>query len=265
VALKDKDGNDPSGGSPVKIQIGDTVREITSALSVTIPDGTNYFNAGSSEVATYDVPFFVYVVWDSNSSAVALSVARRAHYRVVASSMSTTTDDKHLFNYANFTDGDAMANIGYFEAQNTGSAAYDWSVSAFTNDNLRHEPTFESRSLQWNPTWSGNGSMTVTLTTLQYATYKIVSDKCMPEIYGVFTIGGTLNTLVQATSPINTVDSNSYVMFGNARNSGSGPLIVSTGGIYSDNLLYVTTQNGANWTSGTGRRMLIGGGAVYPI
>lgn len=35
VALKNYEGNDPTSTKPVKIQIGDTVRTITSALSYT--------------------------------------------------------------------------------------------------------------------------------------------------------------------------------------------------------------------------------------
>jgi hypothetical protein len=37
-------GSDPSVSNPVYIRIGDTVRSITSALSVTKNAGTNWFN-----------------------------------------------------------------------------------------------------------------------------------------------------------------------------------------------------------------------------
>ena len=45
VAIKTLSGNNPSTSEPVYVRIGDTVRSITSALSVTRNDGTNWFNS----------------------------------------------------------------------------------------------------------------------------------------------------------------------------------------------------------------------------
>src|SRR5687768_11522447 len=47
VASKTLAGADPSAGDPVKVTIGGTERTITSALSVTKLDATNWCNAGS--------------------------------------------------------------------------------------------------------------------------------------------------------------------------------------------------------------------------
>src|SRR5690348_826774 len=52
VSLKTRAGNNPSTSEPVTIYIGGTRRRITAALSVTKNAGTNWFAAGSSEMAT---------------------------------------------------------------------------------------------------------------------------------------------------------------------------------------------------------------------
>jgi len=65
VAIKTLSGNNPSTSEPVYVRIGDTVRSITSALSVTRNDGTNWFNSGSSELATFEVDYFVYLGYNA--------------------------------------------------------------------------------------------------------------------------------------------------------------------------------------------------------
>ncbi len=59
VALKTLAGNNPSVSDPVFIRIGDTVRAITSALSVTKNAGTNWGNAGGAELATQEMNIVV--------------------------------------------------------------------------------------------------------------------------------------------------------------------------------------------------------------
>jgi len=147
VKITHPDGNNPSSARPLYFKIGDTVRSATAALSVTLTDGTNWFNSGSAELGTLAVPYFVYVVWDSNSSIVDIAVARKPHYKIVAASMGTSTNDNYISDAGNYTAGDDMANIGYFEAiLSLSGTSHLWTVPTFTNDNLRHEPTYES---QW--------------------------------------------------------------------------------------------------------------------
>jgi hypothetical protein len=49
VAIKTLAGSDPSSSDPVYARIGNTVRSITAALSVTKNAGTNWFNSGAAE------------------------------------------------------------------------------------------------------------------------------------------------------------------------------------------------------------------------
>lgn len=205
VAVKTLAGNDPSATEPLFFKIHDTIYSVTAALSITINAGTNWFNSGGSELATLAVPYFVYVVYDSNSAVVALTIGRKAHYRIVASGMTTTTSENHIYNYANFTDGDNMANIGYLEATLSAGAGYTWTVPTFTGNNLRHEPTYESQWMTWAPTYSASGSLTYTSVTSNVAKYKIASKRLLPSLKATGTLGGSASTALYATLPMDGI------------------------------------------------------------
>ena len=183
VKVTHPDGNNPSSARPLYFKIGDTIRSAVAALSITIVDGTNWFNSGSAELGTLAVSYFAYVVWDSDSSAVALTIGRKAHYKIVDSGMTTTTSENHIYNYANFTDGDDMENIGYFEAiLSLSGTSHLWTVPTFTNLNLRHEQTLSSRILSWTPTLSRSGGAYSNDPTLGSAGYQIINKRVF---YGV--------------------------------------------------------------------------------
>jgi len=173
VALKTVDGNDPSSTEPLFFKIGNSIRVVSSALSITIVAATNWFNSGGAELATNVAPYFVYLVWDSNSSAVALTIARKPHYRIVAAAMATTTSEDHIYGYSGFTAGDDMANIGYFEATLSAGAGYTWTVPTFTNLNLRHNPTFESQIMTYTPTHTRVTTPYTNAPTTNKAEYKV--------------------------------------------------------------------------------------------
>lgn len=60
VALKTLAGNDPSATDPVFVRIGNTVRMITSSLSVTAKNsGTNWFGKGASYFAGNESDFCI--------------------------------------------------------------------------------------------------------------------------------------------------------------------------------------------------------------
>ncbi len=158
IAVTHEDGNNPSTDRPLYFKIGDTLRAVTAALLLSVPKGTNFFNAGSAELGGQLVPFFVYVVWDSNSSVVALTISRKAHYRVVASTMSTTTSENHIFNYSNFIDGNNLVNIGFFEATLSLAGGYLWSAPTYTTANLKSEPTHSTEEYTYAPQWASSGT-----------------------------------------------------------------------------------------------------------
>lgn len=178
VALKHADGTDPSTTDPLIFKIGDTYRTISAALSITIADGTNWFNAGAPELGGQLTGHFVYLVWDSNSSVVALTISRIPWAAVVSSFSATTTNEKHCYNYANFTTTDDVINIGYFEATlSLVATSYLWTVPTFTGANLINRPTFQTRRLTFTPIFTnltvGNGTLTASyvlkMDVLKYA------------------------------------------------------------------------------------------------
>ena len=218
VALKHKDDSDPSATNPLHFVINDTVRSVTSALSITIPDGTNWFNSGGLTLGTLVVPYFVYVVWDSISSAVALTIARKPHYRVIASGMTTNNIDTHVYGYAGFTDGDDMANIGYFEATlSLSGTGHLWTVPAFTGNNLRHEQTFESQEMTWTPTaeeFSGTP-------TVNFAQYRVNRHQVRYDVSITGTSDGTALTI---TAPFLNAASFNITALGGFATDGGTPL-----------------------------------------
>lgn len=155
VAIKTLAGADPSASDPVYVNINGTVRTITAATNLTLLDGTNYFNAGSAELATQQIDYFVYAVWDSNSSLVRVCFARIPYGRLVSDFSATDTNEKYLANYAEFTSTDDLCVIGRFAATLSAGAAYTWSVPAFTGANLIHEPIFRTRVLTYAPVANG--------------------------------------------------------------------------------------------------------------
>ena len=200
VKITHPDGNNPSSARPLYFKIGDTVRSATAALSVTLTDGTNWFNSGSAELGTLAVPYFVYVVWDSNSSIVDIAIARKPHYKIVAASMGTSTNDNYISDAGNYTAGDDMANTGYFEAilSLTGTG-HLWTVPTFTNDNLRHEPTYRSRWVTWLPVPNADDGYSAVPTATVYR-YMVDHYDCVYEIQE--TTGGTSDqTYKKYTAP----------------------------------------------------------------
>lgn len=157
VALKTLAGTDASASNPILANIDGTIYTITAALSITIADGTSWFGAGSAETGTLAVPYFVYLVWDSNSSAVALSIARKPYFNLVSETDGTATSNDYLYDKAAFTSTDPIINIGYFEAvlSLTGTG-HLWTVPTFvTGRNLKHQKTEVSQWCSWTPTITG--------------------------------------------------------------------------------------------------------------
>ena len=182
-SLLNNAGNVPSSTDPVFININGTIRQVTAQAGFTINPATNWFNSGSAELGTLAVPYFVYAVWDSNSSAVSLTIARKPHYRIVAAAMATTTSENHIYNYSNYTVGDDVANIGYFEAiLSLSGTGHLWSVPTFTGDNLRHQPTYESQIMSYTPTHTSAGGAYTNAPTNAFARYAIKNENLWYEI-----------------------------------------------------------------------------------
>ncbi len=167
VALKTHAGTDPSATDPGYVKINGTVRSVTAATSFTLADGTSWFGSGAAELGTLEIDYFAYLVWDSNSSVVAISAARISHGTTVNATdfSTTTTNERYLVNYSNFTVGDDVVNIGRFAATlSLTGTGHLWTVPTYTNKNLIQVPIYESRKMSWTPTVTSGGGTPTTVT-----------------------------------------------------------------------------------------------------
>lgn len=155
LALKTQAGNDPSAADPVEVKINGSWRSVTAALSLTVTAGTSIFNAGATELATLSLDLFAYLGWRAASSAVVILCSRIPYATLYSDFSGTSTNEK----YAAFSTApaatDDVVNIGRFEATNSGTAAYNWSVPTYTSANLIQRPTFKTRWLTYVPTIVG--------------------------------------------------------------------------------------------------------------
>jgi hypothetical protein len=201
LAIKTLAGNDPSASDSVKVKISGTWRTVSAALSVTVNAGANSFNAGSTELATYMVQYFKYLGWRAASSAVVIGFGRIPGARLYSDFDGTATNEKYGAFSTVPAAGDAVANVGRFDATLSAGAGYTWTIPTATNKTNIDEPIFETDWLTWNTTWTGSGALTFTAVTNNILRYKIDYDKCMVEIQAVGTLGGVANIAIRQTAP----------------------------------------------------------------
>lgn len=160
LAINTVDGNDPSTTDAIPFKIGNTIRWCTSALSVTKADGTNWANLGSAELGTKEHDLFVYVVWNTNTSAVDIFWSRIPYGRLYSDFSSTTTNQSYAaINSTAPASTDECTLIGRFAATlSLSGTGYLWTVPTYTNINLIHHPIYETRRLTWQPTITGYSS-----------------------------------------------------------------------------------------------------------
>jgi hypothetical protein len=229
VALKTLAGNDPSASDPVRIRIGNTIHSITSALSVTKNAGTNWCNAGSAELATQLVAYFVYLGYNA-TDGVTLGFSRIPYGALYSDFSATTTNEKYcaISTITNATAGDNYANIGYFEATLSAGAGYTWTVPTFTATNLVNRPIYETRVLDFQPSWGanvtnpsiGNGSFNV-------KSYQIVGRELSVKIrisFGTTTSAG--GGFWSFTCPFSVTFNNFHIGSGVAYNGVSYPVVI---------------------------------------
>lgn len=157
VALKNYEGNDPTSAVPVKIQIWDTVRTITSALSFTSYSWFNWLNLWSTEIATKEVDLFTYFIWRSWESAVRLTASRFPTATTYNDFNIDALNEKwNLGNFGSPVSTDPVVNIGRFNAILSAGAGYTWSIPATSV--IINSPIYETRVLQWGSQtgWTAN-------------------------------------------------------------------------------------------------------------
>jgi hypothetical protein len=250
VAVKTLAGADPSTSNPVGIWIGDTLRWITSALSVTANAGTNWFNSGSAELATREIDYFVYAGFNA-TDGVTLGYARIPYAGLYSDFNTTSTNERfaRISTITNAAAGDNYVNIGRFAATLSAGAGHTWSVPTFNANNLIQRPIFETRWLGFAPTYSANGSMTWTSVSTTSSNYKIQSDLVNYELFALGTTGGSANTELRATLPMAADPAGNTQRFGGAAVDSVGISCIH----FISTFLSTARYDSANWGLGANR------------
>ena len=257
VALKGMDGNDPSATNPVYVRIGGVVRSITAALSVTKNSATNWCNAGSAELATKEIDYFVYIGYNATDGVV-IGFSRIPFATIYSDFSVTTTNEKYagISTITTAAAGDNYVNIGRFAATLSAGGGYTWSVPTFTASNLIQRPIYETRWLNWLPTYTGSGSMTYTAVSTLLARYKITNNQLDFQFITAGTTGGTASTTIIVSTPFSTSWTNNY-----SRNMG----YLADTADYQYGFYYIGTSSinafligGASWGLGANRVLSYG-------
>ena len=238
VAIKTLAGTDPSASDPVYCRIGDTVRTISAALSVTKADGTNWCNAGSSELATKEIDYFVYLGYNATDGVV-IGFSRIPSASQYSDFSTTTTNEKYcaISTITTAASTDYYEVVGRFAATLSAGAGYTWSVPTFTAQNLIQRPIYETRTLSFTPTITVSAGTAPTYTGAFTNNYQVVGAKLKFSSYWSNTAAGTAGA---GTNPIfSTIP---FIVSGTWGILGYGDVFESGG----TTCTYVVKSNGTN-------------------
>lgn len=248
VAIKGLDGNDPSATNPVYVRIGDTVKSITSALSVTKNAGTNWFNAGATELATKEIDYFVYLGYNATDGVV-IGFSRIPFAGEYSDFSTTSTNEKYcaISTITNAVAGDDYQNIGRFGATLSAGAGYTWSVPTFTNINLIQKAIYETRWLNYAPNMTGSGGSAGSYAVDRtLGKYKMARDSLLLSTHSRITnVGSWSGDLRMAIPFLPKYESTTMIMLGTLVANNANPLSASKGIAFlldGATLIYFTAQ-----------------------
>jgi hypothetical protein len=226
VAIKDAAGNNPSASSPCTFRVGGSERLLSTSLSVTKNAGTDWAGLGGTSFAALEQDLFVYIVWNSNTSALDVLWSRIPTATVYSDFSATTTNDKYgAINATAPAAGDDVVNIGRFAATLSAGAGYTWTVPTYTTSNLIQRPCFETRNSTYN--WAATNLTTTTGTTT--CKYQIVGGLVHGFIDFKFGASSALAGALAFTLPLSVtsyaVDASSRRVIGRAGFLDSGTAV----------------------------------------
>lgn len=217
VAIKTLAGTDPSVSDPVYCRIGDTVRSITAALSVSAADGTNWFASGATKLATLEIDYFAYLGYNATDGVVI------GFSRVIGNKygdFSATTTNEKFCKISTITTAaatDYYEVIGRFAATLSATAAFTWSVPTYTAANLIQRPIYETRWLTVTPALAWTAGVAPSNPSVQTSQYKVIGDTVFVSYSQTFTAGTTV-TLLTASYPFAPSGGTTYPIAGNLAN-----------------------------------------------
>lgn len=260
VAIKDAAGANPTSTSPCVFRIGGSERILSTSLSVTKNAGTNWCGLGStaaagvSGFATLEQDLFVYIVWNTNTSALDVLWSRIAHATLYSDFSATTTAQNYgAINATAPASTDEVVNIGRFAATLSAGAGYTWTVPTFTTTNLIQRPIFETRLLSYAPTVAGYSSAPTNTVYL----YRVLGN--MTEVFLREAADGTSNNTAHTyTAPFTCATRTNMSWIGSipiVLNSGTqeaaGVIVISS----ASNSMSVFRSALAAWTASGASRI----------
>lgn len=175
VAIKTLAGNDPSATDPVFVVINGSLRKISSALSITLNAGTNWFNSGGTGLTGLEVDYFIYLGWRSASSTVFIGIARMPWGVIYSDFNATNTNNKYLgYSGSAPASTDVLHLVGRVNATLTGT---NWSVPATSV--IINKPIDFTRKLVLNRDFITG----FTVNPVMNITYQIISKNIKLDFY----------------------------------------------------------------------------------
>jgi len=160
VAIKTLTDTDPSATNPVGIWIGNTLRWITSALSITANGGTNYLGLGATELQTQTNNLFAYLQWNTTTNSLNLLLSKYCHAKKMSTFTNSNTNEKGAIGIVNYNSNNDVVLIDRFDAvlnasNNWTSAGNVYGQPILETDWLTFEGSIYGGSTRWT---KGNGT-----------------------------------------------------------------------------------------------------------
>jgi hypothetical protein len=151
VALKNYLWQDPSATVPVKVQIWDTIRTITSALNYTRTAWSNWLNMWNLELATKEVDLFTYLFYSWWNIGIAIS--RIPYANIKEDFIYSDTNEKWLLISFDADNWSKFINIGRFNTILSAWPGHTFSLPATSV--IINRPIYSTRWLDCIATLSG--------------------------------------------------------------------------------------------------------------
>lgn len=244
IAIKTLAGNDPSANDPVFVRIGDTMRTLTSAKSVTINAGVNTFGSGAAETATKDIDYFAYLIWKASDSSIVLGVARKPGGALYSDFSGTATNNNYIAVSATPAATDVTENIGRFNAILGATASFNWSIGTSL---IISRPIFSTRILSATSTITANAGTITTVGTVTVSYWIDVNGFHQFDNIAITTIGTASGFLIFSLVYATTNATQDCVGFGTEHSVGGKLLKVEINGASAGRFYnYDNSFNGAN-------------------
>jgi hypothetical protein len=230
---------DPTATNPVYVWIGDTLRSITGALSLTVNGGTSSLNMGSAELATQEVDLFPYLQWNTTTSALNLLASRITSARKMSGFVNSATDEKGVLGIVNYNANDNVILVDRFSATSNSSNNFT------ATGNVYGEPIYETRRLNFLTTFTVAGSGTLV------GQYKIINSIChIWFVSSTITIASANQNLIASMPISSALFSVGHVTINDNASYVTGRIEMQAGAT----TLYIKNSAGVgiNWTVGSG-------------